>query len=108
MTAHDQNDATTKISITTLTTASDCRNNATIERSCGTELTSGRASTGVGGITWRPFYGVFWTIYGITGPVRPQVPNAAARANRAEPVDRPAAAGRDGGRRRGSALGHAT
>src|SRR4029077_17920828 len=73
MTAHDQNDASNSISITSLTMASDCKNSPMIDRSCEIEPARGRVSLVLGcilvGPLWRQFgqflasawvVGLFW------------------------------------------------
>src|ERR1700688_2084774 len=55
MTAHDQNEATSSISITSLTMVSDCRNNSKIDRVGDTVPGSPVVSRGGidGGLLWR-------------------------------------------------------
>src|SRR5689334_16611366 len=117
MTAHDQNEASNRISITSLTMASDCRNSPIIERSCAMEPARGNVSIALGcilvGPLWRQF-GQFsasaWVIGCITLPLpagEERVGAATARENRAGVEGSPASADQDAGRRLAPAPGRA-
>src|SRR5205814_2146937 len=56
ITAQDQNDASNRISITSLTMASDCKNRPMIERSCEIEPASGKVSMALGCIDVGPLW----------------------------------------------------